>query len=238
MFDKFKKKENKKTDLYSLLPKEKYYGNLVLDDKNILVAKYNNGIYCITHYSLIDNSLKVVAKWNQYNLKCFGNTIFNYVLNNEYIFIPSIKNYSTSYQSIYNYKTHKFIIKNNVFDSITVFPYKEHSNKTFLLGEINITNECPYIEYIDSLSNKKEIYYSNLIKEKYFAILDLNGNILDNKLFLGESITKIKNIIDLNKYNSIEEFINERKEILKKENIFDNKVPYLSEEIIKVLKKY
>ena len=238
MFDKFKKKENNKTDLYSLLPKEKYYATSILDDENILVAKYNNGIYSITHYSLIDNTLKVVAKWNQYNLRCFRNTIFNYVLNNEYIFIPSIKDYSFSYQSIYNYKTHKFIIKNNVFDSISVFPYKEHSTKTFLLGEINITNECPYIEYTDSLSNKTEIYYSNLIKEKCFAILDLNGNILDNKLFFGESITKIKKIIDLNNYSSIEDFINERKEILKKENIFDNKVPYLSEEVLKVLKKY
>lgn len=163
MFDKFKKKENNKTDLYSLLPKEKYYATSILDDENILVAKYNNGIYSITHYSLIDNTLKVVAKWNQYNLRCFRNTIFNYVLNNEYIFIPSIKDYSFSYQSIYNYKTHKFIIKNNVFDSISVFPYKEHSTKTFLLGEINITNECPYIEYTDSLSNKTEIYYSNLL---------------------------------------------------------------------------
>ena len=185
MFDKFKKKENKRIDLYSLLPKDKYYATSILDDKNILVAKYNNGIYNLIHYSLIDNILKVVAKWNQYNLRSFGNTIFYYTLNNEYIFIPSINDYSVSYQSIYNYKTHKFIIKNNIFNEIEVFPYKQHSNKTFLLGEIIITNECPYIEYTDLLSNKKEIYYSNLIKEKYFAILDLNGNILDNKLFFG-----------------------------------------------------
>ena len=116
MFDKFRKKETQEIDLYKLLPKEKYYATTVLDENNILVAKYNNGIYNLTHYALIDNKLKAVAKWNQYDLVCCGKKIYNYILNNEYIFLQSVYSYDKAYQSIYNYKQHKVFL-------ILVHPY-------------------------------------------------------------------------------------------------------------------
>ena len=81
-------------------------------------------------------------------------------------------------------------------------------------------------------------------QERYYAVINLDGTIRANKLFKGEDFHKITEMVDLNNYASLNDFILKRKEVCnnlaksKKEEFINNVTNnslYIDEEVMATL---
>ena len=103
--------------------------------------------------------------------------------------------------------------------------------------------------YTNPVTNEKMVASFGFDDGIYYAILNIDGTIRGNKLFKGSSFSRISQIIDLNEYESLGAFKQERKQLCndKKKKLKqeyqqmiearnDGSIsPYLDSEVAKVL---
>ena len=99
------------------------------------------------------------------------------------------------------------------------------------------------------MTNEKIVESFGVKDGTYYAILNTDGTIRGNKLFKGSSFSKISQIIDLDQYESLDAFKQERKQLCndkkqKQKQEYQQMIetrndgsisPYLDSEVAKVL---
>ena len=241
------------TDLKELVEKEEVNDKYYLDDDNAILVQYNNEKqnYTMIHKRLVDNELVEVNRWTLNNYY-YGGIHGVTVLDDLNIF--QVQNGSGNFNALYDYIKGKFIVKQNTWGIVEAGRNNEYLKKY---------NGFLASFYLQSKYEEGDVYsYDNPITDEtivesysvkdgyYYAILEKDGTIRGNKLFKGESFSKIKEIIDLDNYNSLEEFQQLRQKYcddLKKERKFKHLLliktrnngsisPYLDNEVANILK--
>lgn len=227
----------------------------ILDDENAIVlgGRYNYNV--MIHYSMCYGRLFEVTHVPMRN--SHGRQ-----LKQQKLFML-MEDYSVNHcVAIYDYEQGKFVVQKGVFDNIgydaSMGIIDQYTPCTDYLKRYN----C-FLAYftLDGGSVKDELEYTSLIngqqywysfeppKETYYALINLDGTIRGNKIFKGNNLTKIEQVIDLGKYGSLEEFRTQRRGELNKiakqnkqayydrvgTGYFENPSPYLDEEVIKVM---
>lgn len=230
---------------------------IYLDEINkIMVYNNDNGdSYTMFHYRKIDGILTEVNHWNLNN---YNKTVNSTFIKRDYnLFLVQSGGKYTKTDSIYNYHEGKFIVEKGNFDMI-LFQYGI-KNIDFLkvykcfIGyfKLHSTKEDDdVIKYKNELTKEEVIYDFSKVSDLYFAFINIDGTIRDNKLLKGSKLSMITEIIDLNKYSSLDELkeeiirqLDEEKnrekqkylEIINKKNMVNSSL-YLDEEVEKILK--
>lgn len=167
--------------------------------------------------------------------------------------------------AIYDYEQGEFVVKSGTFDNIGYDASMNIIDQDTPCANYLKQHNC-FLAYFTITSMydgivSEQLLYTSLIngqqywydfeppKEIYYALVNTDGTIRGNKLFKGENLTKIEQIIDLRQYDSLEHFKSQRKAELieiKKQNKkayldrvgrghFEHPSPYLDEEVIKVM---
>lgn len=251
--------EIKKVDLY-LFDEEDAIVVIENPDKN---SEYH---YFMVHYRFVDGRLQEMKRWGQ-RTHYFGNTSHQIIRELNYFMVPGGRDiYHISWDccgSIYNYKTCEFVVEKNIFDGISTTNRLAGINHA--IPEVNYLkeHEC-FLANFELESEYQEddiIYYTNPItkedmsyafgsSEVYFAFLNIDGSIKGNELLRGRNLSRIKNTIPLDGYESLEQFKFLRiKELTEEKNKVRNAYferlnlenkefisPYQDDEIMKLLK--
>ncbi len=234
-----------KTKIERLIRRQRKEDKYILDNNNAIIITKTNNFYTMIHYRLINDTLIEINRW-KVNSYYFGYIQELSLIKNFNLF--KVQNGTGNFNAIYNYKLDKFIIPQNKWEIIDFNLFNDY--KCFLCSfniNSNFTNDDIYT-YFNEITNRNETEKFYFNDGKYFALIDVNGNIIGNKLLKGFSLSKITDIIDLNDYNSLEEFKNSRilycnneKERLKEEHYKklqanSTNSPYLDNEVSKILK--
>ena len=234
-------KNSEEKQLIKLIKKEKPMKYFILDDKNGIgiFKKGPNYVGEFIHYRLNNNVLEEVKKFES-----------SILLDNYISIIPGttdlVRICNGGVRAIYNYKTAQFIVPEGIWHNIY---YGEEILSSFqgILVYLDIDSDTYSFAYnnavYDAMFHDLEKQNFNF-QERYYAIINFDGTIRANKLFKGESFHKITEIIDLNNYSSLQEFIEERKQICNeqakgKRDEFINRLnkgsPYIDKEVVQVL---
>ncbi len=226
--------------LIKLLKKEKPMQYFILDAKNAIAIfrKGPNYIGEFIHYRLNNNALEEVTKFES-----------SILLENYISIIPGttdlVRICEAGVRAIYNYKTAKFIIPEGIWNNIY---YDEIILNNFqgILVSLDINSDNYSYVYnnaiYDAMFHNPEKQNFNF-QERYYAVINLDGTIRANKLFKGEDFPKVTEIIDLNTYASLNDFILKRKQVCnsiaqaqKEKFVKDiNNSIYLDKEVVQVL---
>ena len=191
----------------------------ILDAKNAIVVKnhtygYSNSTYTMIHQRIKDNLLIEVNRWTINNYYT-GYIRDNSVLKEHNLF--KIQNGFGGYDGLYDYKEGSFIIKPGTWKYLEFGLNNENvENFAGIVAGFDITSSLePNDEYsyFNEITGEQVIRSFKVNDGSYFAILNLDGSIRGNKLFKGTSLSKVDQVIDLNNYQSLDNFIYERIEI-------------------------
>jgi len=232
----------------------------ILDDENAIVlgGRYNYNV--MIHYSMCYGQLFEITQVpmrNVHGRQLKKQKLFMLMKNNHH--------YDNCCLAIYDYEHGEFIVKNGTFDNIgydasmniidqcnSSTDYLKYHNcflAYFTLtstGEQSVQEQLLYTSLIDG---RQHWYDFEPPKETYYALINLDGTIRGNKIFKGNNLAKIEQVIDLRQYGSLEEFKTQRRKELTeigKQNKkayfdkvgtghFENPSPYMDEEVIKVM---
>ena len=219
-----------------IVPYQNTKRSYILDEENALIlvkdAINKSNIFTLIHERIIDGKLVKLNKIDIPN--------YNFYIPEKELFIPKTTLFKVQgkygYDALYDYKKAKFVIPQGKWDSI-IF----NQNGVNLLKKYN-----GFIAYFEIKSNltSNDIYsYKNIFDNKiiinsfsyrdgyYYGILNLDGTIRENKLFKSKErdFTRIEEVIDLNNYETLEQFKNERQQIceIEKQKQIEN---YFNEE--------
>lgn len=271
-YEKKLKEEQKKSlkELILELPKEDYY---ICDSENAIVVIRNsdtnsNKRYLMIHYRYEDGKLIEINRWEQ-TTHYFGIPNSVAVLKDYNLFMVQGGygigvNGENSCGSIYNYQTGEFVVEKGEFNVIGTTNWV--SGTSYSLPDVNYLEKYGCFLAYFMLETKYEdgdiISYTNPVTREemrlnfnewsglYFALLNTDGTIKDNKLFYGRDFSRIDFPIDLNEYESLSHFKEvklqelEEKKKIKKEAYYNRLAssgkefisPYQDEEVVKVLK--
>lgn len=253
---KTKKLTKEKTieEWVKLLPTKAHY---ILDNKNAIVLKKNEDRseheehYIMSHLRLIGKSLKEMNSW--YLKGYYFGYIETISVIEEYKLFK-VQNGWGSFNALYDYENAKFVVPKNTWGLLD-FGHKNINLKDYngILASFSISSTYEsddIISYVNPVTHEKLNAQFSISDGDYYAILNLDGTIRGNKLFKGKSFSKIEEIINLNEYESLEEFKKLRKkwcnemkqknknayqEMIKKRN--DGSIsPYLDSEVMRILK--
>jgi len=259
----FKKKTVKTIDDYTKNIPNKV-DEYILDKNNIIVVteNINTKEYSMTHYKMENETLNYVMSWIlKYYYFCDVKSRF--ILKEHHLFlIPT----GRKIDGIYNYELGKFIVKRGLWHNITLT--NQGLTDIYPTPSVNYLEEYQgFIAYFtlesDHKKDSKTLFWDNpYTKERmchrfhvsdnpYFAILNLDGTIRENKLFQGNSFSEIEKVIELDNYGSLEEFMKARKEELNQESFIKSQEyyqklkennnsfisPYQEQEVLKVLSR-
>lgn len=209
----------------------------ILDEENAVAVYLNNfsdkDYYYMVHYRLDDDSIFKVNEWNQKDYR-FGNNESEIIRDSKLLLVQGGYNYvhnsQCAHDRIYDYKKEKFIVEQGMWDDIS---YSANSVIRGIKGNFNFLDDynCfvahfklqstydtdEYEEYFNPITGEKDIYYFTVSDPIYFALLNRDGTIRNNILFVGEDFKNIEKIIKLDEYESLEQFKNIRKEELNKQ---------------------
>lgn len=251
--------------LISDIQAEDYY---ILDEKNSVVLieqRDNTNDTCINtmiHYRLENGKLIEMNRWNidKYH---FGIHYNKDTLKE--LHLCMIQTANGNNDAIYNYNLAKFIVKPGIWNNISIgnqasgikfqapqIDYLKEYNGFLACFSLSSTyeDEKDVVSYKNPITQEKIYYSFNIDDGLYFAILNTDGSIRQNKLFKGQNFSRIVQIIDLDEYQSLEEFKQKRVEYLnqlkkqQKEKYYASLYanpqpyfsPYLDREVLKVLK--
>ena len=222
-----------------------------LDDNNaIIVTIGENAKYNMLHIRLVNGKLAIINRWvtNNYHIGFIHDLAVIKDLN-----LFQIQNDEGSFNALYNYIEGKFIVPLNTWKEIDAGKGNSILKKyNGFLAHFEIQSdyeEDDEYSYINPITGER-IFESFTVKDDtYYAIINIDGTIRGNKLFKGKSFSKITEIIDLDKFQSIDEFKSERTQACNSQKQ-DNKQkyqellayrndgsisPYLDSEVSKVL---
>ncbi len=233
---------------------------LILDEKNAIIItsiesndddnyqEEKNLNYIMSHVQLKDQELQFVSQWNM-DLFYYGILKRDQWLKDLKLF----KIWTGRKQGLYDYTKGKFIIPLNDWDTLLFGNHKEYIKKyKGILATFELTSEFEkgdVFTYINPVTSQSMIESFKIQDKPYFAILNFDGSIRGNKLFYGNDFSKIEDIIDLNHYDSLQDFKKQRKAILtniKREKKLEyekrlkskqekNLSPYLDDEVYKIV---
>lgn len=222
---------------------------IFLDTNNALVffEKESNSI--IIHERLENGHLIQINQWisMQYDYSRDMITIINQLS------VLKKANNKENYDTDYSCKNGNYTIKNGLWESINFEGIKDLSqNYKGVLGKIRITSdyeEDDIYTFKSPITKEKVVENFEVSDGNYYAILNLDGTIRGNKLFKGSTFSKLEEPIDLDEYESLEEFIKIRKEWCNQMKQRNKKYyremisqkgdgsvsPYLDEEVLRIL---
>lgn len=238
--------------LEKLLKNKRLEDKYILDDENAIILIHSDEPtgYIMIHVRIVDGNLVEMNRWP---LRCyyFG-TIQNIsVIRSLNLF--QVQNGRGNFNGLYNYKEAKFVVSQNIWADIYSGRHNNYLKKYGgFLASFSISSdyeEGDTYSYNNIITGER-IVESFIVKDdNYYAILNIDGTIKSNKLFKGTCFSKIKEIINLDEYESLDEFKKERKKIcndIKRKNkqayyellnsrSDDNISPYLDSEVAKIL---
>jgi hypothetical protein len=201
-----------------LIKEEKSDDYYILDKENVIIVIKDGDKYKMIHKRLIDNKLIEINSW-YLNSYFFGYANSDVCLSNLNLF--KVQGKFGKLNSLYDYKTAKFIVSPNTWDYLS-FDYMDMYQCFLAHFEIKSTYQEDDILYLTSPITNERVTKSFSVKDSsYYALLNYDGSIRCNKLFKGNSFSQIEEIIDLNNYQSLEDFKKERINIC---NIRKNKL--------------
>lgn len=221
----------------------------ILSDKDVILVKDASIGYLMIHKRISNDRLVVINRWPLKEYQYGMNNIS--VIKDLNLF--KVQESDGNFDAIYNYKEGKFIISQNIWNSVDDgFNNKFLKKYNGFLATLKISSDYEEDDtfiYDNPITEERIVESFSVNDYNYYAILNIDGKIRDNKLFKGESFSKIIEIIDLDNYESLDEFKNERKQLCnyvkeQKKNAYyeslktrnDNSIsPYLDSEVAKVL---
>lgn len=164
-----------------------------------------------------------------------------------------VQNSNGNFNALYDYKNDKFVVERGVWSVVGSGRNDEFLKKyNGFLASFEVVSdyeEGDVYSYINPVTNETKVKTFTVKYDNYYAILNIDGTIRENKLFKGSCFSEITDIIDLDKYESLTAFKEEGKQLcnaMKKqkrqeyqdmlEERNDGSVsPYLDSEVVKVL---
>jgi hypothetical protein len=237
--------KNPKDILNKCIKLENYDEYYVLNPENAIVVKKNkeNNNYTMTHVILTDGNLIKINEWT------LNSYFFNYPKSDVTIKELGLFLVQGKYgklNAVYDYQNWKFIIPQNEWDYLSFeFMDKYHG----FLGYFNLNStkeDNDTFIHTNQITNEKVIKSFGIVDGTYYGLVNFDGTIRGNKLFKGNTFSEIEEIIDLDNYDSLEAFkqeridmCNKRKNKLKEEfySKINNGVSiYLEKEVENILK--
>lgn len=224
----------------------------ILDDENaiILIRNDEKTGYIMIHERIVDEELIEMNRWFL-RTYYFGSIHNVSVIKNLNLF--QVQNGSGDFNALYNYKEARFVVAQNIWQDVYSGRHNNYLKKyNGFLASFSILSdyeEDDVYRYENAITGE-EIVESFIVKDgNYYAILNIDGTIRGNKLFKGTCFSKIEEIINLDGYETLDEFKEERKricnkqkqknkqeyyELLKSRN--DGSIsPYLDSEVVKII---
>lgn len=128
-----------------------------------------------------------------------------------------MQNSCGNFNALYDYKNAKFVVPRDVWKIVKSGKYNsilKKYNGFLALFEISSDYEDGDVySYINPMTNEEIVESFGVNDGTYYAILNLDGTIRGNKSFKGHSFSKISQIIDLEQYESLDAFKQERKQL-------------------------
>jgi len=224
----------------------------ILDDENkiVVIRDDEDTGYIMIHERLIDGKEVEINSW-PIKSYYFGSIHDVTVIKDLNLF--QVQNGCGGFNALYNYKEGKFVVPQNTWGLIEAG--RENSILKKYNGFLASFHIIPDYEegdvyaYDNPITGERIVESFGEIDRYYYAMLNVDGTIRGNKLFKGQSFSKITEIIDLNDYESLDEFKKERKQLCNeqkqmKKNAYlqliktrnDGSIsPYLDSEVAKVL---
>jgi len=251
MFEK-QEKINKLLSLSKYKLEDKY----ILDNENAVIVIENNDrtahkeYYAMIHLRLIKGRLKEINRWymNSYYFGSIHNVTVIQELN-----LFQVQNGGGDFNALYDYKNANFVVPRGIWHIIESGRGNNILKKyNGFLASFEIRSdyeEDNVFSYINPVTNKKIVQSFGVWDGKYYALLNIDGTIRGNKLFKGTEFSKITDIIDLDKYESLEQFKRIRKQMCNEQNQQQKRAykqmiekrndgsisPYLDTEVAKIL---
>lgn len=212
-------KVNNKKKIKSLISSPNVLDHFILDDQNVIVIVNSNKRSIYSDYYMIHKRLE-----NGKFTEIFKYPLESYTFNDKDVLpvisevgLFKVPNKGGISNCIYDYKNGKMIISKDTWD------YLEFGLNNSLLEKYNcifasLTISSDFINgdsytYVSPLNGKTVVESFKVVDGTYFAILNPDGTIRGNKLFKGDSLSKVDKIIDLKHYKSLDDFKNQRKKL-------------------------
>lgn len=249
-----KKEEVSKTK--KLVSSQKTEDRYILDDENAIIVIKNNDrnthseYYIMIHQRLEDGKLVEINRW--YISRYYFGSIHDVTVIKD-LNLFQVQNSGGAFNALYDYKNGKFVVPRGVWSVVELGRNNSILNKyDGFLASFGISSdyeEGDVFSYINPMTDEKIVESFEVKDGNYFAILNTDGTVRRNKLFKGSSFSKISQIIDLEQYESLEAFKQERKQLCndkkkRQKQEYQKKIetrndgsisPYLESEVAKVL---
>lgn len=190
-----------------------------LDDENAILIFKNadDTTYTCKHLRLVGNKIKVMNRWN---------IDFYFSKSHSSVLIPElnlfkIQNNRGQIGALYDYIRGEFVVQEGIWDEI-IEVHKDVDFTAKYKGFVaQITIRSDYIDeenasFISPITGES-IPRFFFVQEDYYAILNFDGTIRCNTLFEGDDLGRVRKVIDLNWYGSLEAFKKAKKNEFNKE---------------------
>ena len=247
----FNKKEEK-SEIGRLVSRQETEDQYILDNEDAIIVVQSNESdgYMMIHERIVDHKLVEMNRWPIQSYY-FGSIHDVTPIRDFNLF--QVQNNCGYFNAIYDYKKGIFVVPQNTWESVD----SGRSNNILkkyggFLASFSISSDYEdgdVYAYENPITGERIVESFDVKDGDYYAILELDGTIRGNKLFKGSSFSKITKIIDLDEYNSLDEFKQERKQLCNEtkkkqkqeyyqmlETRNDGSIsPYLDSEVAKVL---
>lgn len=249
-------KKEEVSQIKKLVSSQKTEDRYILDDENAIIVIENNDrnthseYYIMIHQRLEDGNLVEINRW-YISGYYFGSIHDVTVIKDLNLF--QVQNSGGAFNALYDYKNGKFVVPRGVWSVVESGRnnsiLKKYNGFLASFGISSDYEEGDVYSYTNPMTNEKIVESFGVKDGTYYAILNTDGTIRENKLFKGSSFSKISQIIDLDQYESLEAFKQERKQLCnekkkKQKQEYQQMIgtrndgsisPYLDSEVAKVL---
>ena len=240
-----------------LVYNQKTEDRYILDDENAIIVIRNNDKnthsedYIMIHQRLEGGNLVEINRW-YISGYYFGSIHDVTVIKDLNLF--QVQNSGGAFNALYDYKNGKFVVPRGVWGIVESGRpgnsiLKKYNGFLASFGISSDYEEGDVYSYTNPITNEKIVESFGVNDGTYYAILNTDGTIRGNKLFKGRSFSKISQIIDLDQYESLDAFKQERKQLCndkkkKQKQEYQQMIetrndgsisPYLDSEVAKVL---
>ncbi len=197
-----------KRKIQQSIDKEVCVDKFVLDLENVIFVYKSddeNGVYKIVHKHFENGSFVEVSTW-------YSDVYYNdYFAIGEDGLIKVDSNFY-SFKGLYDYRNGGFIIPLNTWCYLTDYYLANYGG---YLANFKISLNSSKLSSNNLYTKTGNIKSEKLVEEQYFALINKDGTIRGNKLFKGNSLSQVTEIIDLGKCESVDVFKIERTKALK-----------------------
>ncbi|MDE5539113.1 MAG: hypothetical protein K2J20_01335 [Bacilli bacterium] len=176
----------------------------ILDKDNAIVEEIGTDKACrMAHLRIVDGWLTEINSWDLPSNSKHGHQIYPI----KDLGICLIGDFLGNCYAIYDFKNAEFTVTPGVWDDINDYDIHIKGHNGFLarFTLCSYATEGELLECPDFLRHQANFPLNSDV-ERYFAALNYNGTIRADKLFRGDNMDCVTEIIDLAEYGSVEEF--------------------------------